>query len=173
MSVYRTKPLPRGRLQGQFQLASDLVLQTQAALSRFDEAGRDDGGHEGLCYWAGCEAQGTTYLQAVFVPRARHGPASVFVSAAEFGEVARRARSQGFGILAQVHSHPGADARHSDGDDELIVMPFEGMLSLVAPHYGRTLRSVYDFTVHQFQDHRWVLCEPASLAAAIQMEFDV
>jgi len=33
------------------------------------------------------------------------------------------------GILCQVHSHPGSDTRHSDGDDELVLLPFEGMLS--------------------------------------------
>ena len=64
-----------------------------------------------------------------------------------FADVARRARSMHLGILAQVHSHPGADTRHSDGDDELVVMPFENMLSLVAPHYGRILTSIGDFSI--------------------------
>ncbi len=82
----------------------------------------------------------------------------MFVSEAGFAEAARRARALGLGILAQVHSHPGDDTRHSDGDDELVVMPFEKMLSLVAPHYGRHLQSIDDFAVHQFQDRRWVLC---------------
>ena len=62
----------------------------------------------------------------------------------------------GLGILAQVHSHPGRDTRHSDGDDDLVVMPFENMLSLVAPYYGRAIRAITDFSVHQFQDRRWV-----------------
>ena len=168
MTVYRTRPLPRGALQGCYRLAGELIVKTQQALRLFDEAGRHDGGHEGICYWAGREGLGPTSMEQVVVPVARHEPQGVFVSAAEFGEVARRARAMGLGILAQVHSHPGSDTRHSDGDDDLIVMPFEGMLSLVAPHYGRTVQSISDFSVHQFQDHRWVLCEPKSLTAAFE-----
>ena len=76
----------------------------------------------------------------------------------------------GLGILAQVHSHPGWDTRHSDGDDELIVMPFENMLSLVAPFYGRTVYSIIDFSIHQFQNHRWVLCSRDSIPARIRLE---
>ena len=60
--------------------------------------------------------------------------------------------------------------RHSDGDDELIVMPFENMLSLVAPFYGRTVSSITDFSIHQFQNHRWVLCSRDSVPARIRLE---
>lgn len=168
MTVYRTRPLPHGPLHGRYRLAGDLIVRTQEALRVFDEAGRHDGGNEGICYWAGREGLGPTTMEKVVVSEARHGPQSVFVSAAQFGEVARRARSLDLGILAQVHSHPGDDTRHSDGDDDLIVMPFEGMLSLVAPQYGRTLTSIADFSIHQFQNHRWVLCNPESTAAAFQ-----
>jgi len=48
----------------------------------------------------------------------------------------RAARRLGLAVMAQVHSHPGADTRHSDGDDELIVLPREGMFSLVIGRYG-------------------------------------
>lgn len=168
MSVNRTRPLPRGALQGRYRLADDLIVKTRGALRLFDEAGRRDGGHEGICYWAGREGLGPTSMEKVLVPKAQHGPGSVFVSAADFADVARRARTMNLGVLAQVHSHPGHDTRHSDGDDDLIVMPFEGMLSLVAPHYGRDLQSIFDFSVHQFQDHRWVLCEPSSLTSAFE-----
>lgn len=169
MTVYRTRPLPRGALQRRFQLSDDLISQTREALQAFYEAGRHEGGHEGICYWAGQEQFGTTTLKHVLVPTARHAQFGVFVSAADFGEVARRARALDLGILAQVHSHPGEDTRHSDGDDELVVMPFEGMLSLVAPHYGRTLQTITDLSVHQFQDHRWVLCHPESVEASMHV----
>ena len=161
MTVYRTRPLPRGTLRGRYRISPNLIDDTQQALRTFYEAGRHEGGHEGLCYWAGREASDQTSLEAVIVPIARHGQYGVFVSEPAFADVARRARAMGLGVLAQVHSHPGRDTRHSDGDDELVVMPFESMLSLVAPHYGRFLRAITDFSVHQYQDHRWVLCDRA------------
>ena len=105
----------------------------------------------------------------MLVPNADHAKYSVFVSEAAFGDVARNARAMGLGILAQVDSDPSQDTRHSDGDDDLVVMPFENMLSLVAPDYGRTLHSIVDFSIDQFQDHRWVLCERESILTA----FDV
>ena len=166
MTVHRLRPLPRGILRGRYRISSSLIHETQQALQEFFESGRHEGGHEGLCYWAGREDADLTSLEAAVVPAARHGRYGVFVSEAAFAEVARQARAMGLGILAQVHSHPGRDTRHSDGDDDLVVMPFDNMLSLVAPYYGRTLRAITDFSVHQFQDRRWVLCTRESVSSA-------
>ena len=102
MTVERQHPLPRGTLRGRYRIADDLITETQLALRTFDEAGRHEGGHEGICYWAGREELHLTSLEAVVVPAARHERFGVFVSAAEFGEVARRARAMGLGVLAQV-----------------------------------------------------------------------
>ena len=168
MTVYRTRPLPRDTLRGQYQLAHNLIDDTMRALTAFFDAGRHEGGHEGLCYWSGREEPDLTTLEAVIVPSAQHGKHGVFVSEADFADVARRARAMGLGVLAQVHSHPGRDTRHSDGDDDLIVMPFQNMLSLVAPYYGRFLRTITDFSVHQYQDGRWVLCSRDSVSASIE-----
>ena len=169
MTLHRIRPLPRGALRGRYRVAPNIIRDTQRALTAFDEAGRHEGGHEGICYWAGLEEAGVTTLDAVVVPTASHGKFGVFVSAAGFGEAARRARAMGLGILSQVHSHSGEDTRHSDGDDDLVVMPFEGMLSLVAPHYGRRLNAITDFSIHQFQDHRWILCDPDTISAALEV----
>ena len=113
MTVHRLRPLPRGKLRGEFKIAPNLISATQRALHVFYHAGRYEGGHEGICYWAGREEKGRTYLQEVVLASAHHEPFGVFVSAAAFGEVARRARRRGLGVLAQVHSHPGSDVRHS------------------------------------------------------------
>ena len=168
MTVHRTRPLPRGSLRGRYMIGPTLLQDTRQALRCFFRAGQHEGGHEGLCYWAGHEEDGLTRLEAVIVPRAQHDRYGVFVSEIAFADVARRARALGMGVLAQVHSHPGSDTRHSDGDDELVVMPFENMLSLVAPHYGQILGAIIDFSVHQFQDHRWVLCDRESVMASFQ-----
>lgn len=163
MTVHRTRPLPRGVLRGCYSIVASLIEDTQQALRGFDEAGWYEGGHEGICYWAGREEPNLTTMEAVLVPKADHGRFGVFVSESVFADVARRARAMGLGVLAQVHSHPGRDTRHSDGDDDLVVMPFENMLSLVAPSYGRNLKAITDFSIHQFQDHRWVLCDRDSI----------
>ena len=168
MTVYRTRPLPRGALRGRYKLAPNLIDDTQQALRTFFDAGRHEKGHEGLCYWAGREFANLTCLEAVVVPIAEHEKYGVFVSESAFADVARRARAMGLGVLAQVHSHPDRDTRHSDGDDDLVVMPFESMLSLVAPNYGRFLRAITDFSVHQYQDRRWVLCDRESVSASFE-----
>lgn len=169
MTVHRIRPLPRGELRGSYRIAHNLIEETHRTLRLFDEAGWYEGGHEGICYWAGREESDLTCLEAVLVPRARHGRFGVFISETAFAEIARSARAMGLGILAQVHSHPSRDTRHSDGDDDLVVMPFENMLSLVAPHYGRTLTSITDFSIHQFQDHRWVLCDRRSISSSFEI----
>ena len=65
----------------------------------------------------------------------------------------------GLGLLAQVHSHPGDDARHSDGDDVLVLMPYEEMLSIVVPRYGDLgIWPISMCGVHQFQQRVWRLC---------------
>lgn len=169
MTVHRFRPLPRGILRGHFRVSHDLINDTQKALCTFYEAGSYEGGHEGICFWAGRELSNVTTLEAVVVPNALHERFRVFVSEKAFGEAARFARAMGLGILAQVHSHPGIDTRHSDGDDNLILMPFENMLSLIAPNYGRTIKSIWDFSVHQFQDHRWVLCDQGSVLDSFEI----
>lgn len=170
--VFRLRPLARGILRGRFRIAPDLIDRTRRALTTFYEAGRYEGGHEGICFWAGLERPDETHLKAVIVPNARHERLGVFVSAVEFGNAVEEAHRMGLGILAQVHSHPGVDTRHSDGDDDLVVMPFENMLSVVAPFYGRRVRSIGDCSVHQLQNHRWALCSKKSVISKFEIEGD-
>jgi proteasome lid subunit RPN8/RPN11 len=138
------------------------LRRTRDALTEFALAGLSDGGHEGIAYWAGRRSDEITVYVSVLIPVAKHSPGGVFVSPQEIGRLAKEARSHGLAVLAQIHSHPGADARHSDGDDQLVLMPFEGMLSIVVPNYGVRLSGIGDLTVHQWQDGKWILTEPES-----------
>ncbi|HVT70442.1 MAG TPA: Mov34/MPN/PAD-1 family protein [Trebonia sp.] len=127
---------------------------TRAALQRFRGL---DGPHEGLVYWAGRRSGEDTLVLGALLPASDHGPQHVFVGEREVGRMSRRARALGLAIVAQVHSHPGRDTRHSDGDDTLILMPFEGMFSLVVADYGRgAITPVDGAGLHQYQDRRWV-----------------
>lgn len=162
--AYRLRPLPRGELRGRFLLAEPVLEATREALISFALAGLEDGGHEGIVYWAGREMPDCTVFVQAVVPVAEHSPGRVMVSRAEIGRTQRSARQDKCGILCQVHSHPGSETRHSDGDDELVLLPFEGMLSIVAPRYGLGLHGVMDASVHQFQEGAWVLCSPESVS---------
>jgi hypothetical protein len=143
-------------------------LITQAAV---DAAARllptfrgPDGDHEGLVFLLGRELGPITLLTTALAPDADHGPGHVMCDEAAVAAAARAARSHGLGILAQLHSHPRAWTEHSEGDDRLVLMPFEGMLSLIAPWYGRVgLQPLHALGVHQHQDGEWVLAEPASV----------
>ncbi len=160
---YRQRPLPLGELQGSFIVVSPLLPRTRQVLVETAVAGQAEGGHEGLVLWAGRELGVVTVMTTVIAPVTRSGPQGVFVSKEGVGEAGREARALKLGILAQVHSHPGPDGRHSDGDDDLVLMPFEGMLSIVVPEYGKKFTSFADCAVHQFQKGRWVWCAAASV----------
>jgi len=165
--VYRTKPLPRGVIRGRYVVAEPLIPATHDALISFALAGIDDGGHEGIAFWAGREVGDWTVLVQAVVPDAEHSDRRVMVGREAVGRAGRVARRQGLGILCQVHSHPGGDARHSDGDDELVLLPFENMLSIVVPRFGRYFTDLAGTCVHQFQNGRWVLCSPESVAQSM------
>lgn len=161
--AYRRRPLPTGELRGLFLVSQPVFGATCEALVSFALLGVNDGGHEGIVYWAGREMGDCTVLLQAVVPVADHSHGRVMVSREEIGRTQRAGRANKLGILCQVHSHPGSDARHSDGDDELVLLPFEGMLSIVAPHFGIYTRRVGDLRVHQFQNGGWVLCSSESV----------
>lgn len=101
-------------------------------------------------------------------PAVDSGPQHVIAGERSVGAAAATARALRLGIVAQVHSHPGSDTRHSDGDDDLVLMPFEGMFSVVVAGYGRgDILPAGGAGVHQFQDRRWVLLTDAADAVVV------
>lgn len=167
VSTYRTKPLPQGELRGRFFLPAPLLDATRDILCSYAELGAKQQGHEGLVFLAGREFQDMTLYLSVIAPRTDHHPQRVIVAADALAAASRQSRHLGLGILCQIHSHPGAGNYHSDGDDDLIVLPFEGMLSIVVPDYGRGFTSLAQVGVHQFQQGHWVLCSPDSVEKRI------
>jgi proteasome lid subunit RPN8/RPN11 len=164
MTVHRLTPLPVARNHGHLIVPASVAEHTLEVLRQFRGA---DGPHEGLVYWAGRRAGEDTLVLGSLVPASDHGPQHVFVGEREVGRMSRRARSFGLAIVAQVHSHPGDDTRHSDGDDALILMPHEGMFSVVVARYGRgQIAPAGRAGLHQYQDHRWVQV-PSTCADAL------
>jgi proteasome lid subunit RPN8/RPN11 len=92
----------------------------------------------------------------------------VRADAAATGAAARAARALRLGVVAQVHSHPGSDTRHSDGDDDLILMPYEGMFSLVVANYGNgSLLPQEGAGLHQLQNGHWIHTDPTEPALLV------
>ncbi|WP_406442510.1 Mov34/MPN/PAD-1 family protein [Streptomyces sp. NBC_00631] len=163
MTVHRRTPLPTGPARGRLLVAEGVLAPTRAALQA--SSGSDGRRHEGVVLWLGRVQDTTTLVLAAATPPAVTSSGRVHLDENAVGAVARTARARGLGVIAQVHSHPGQDTRHSDGDDQLVLMPFEGMFSLVAAAYGTgALHPEQVAGLHQYQDGRWVhITDPAAM----------
>lgn len=154
MTVHRLSPLPTGPATGRLLVAESVAMPTFAALQA---SSGDHRHHESLVLWLGRTVGSSTLVLACAAPPTFSGPGRVHVDEAAVGATARAARTHGLGVVAQVHSHPGHDTRHSDGDDQLVLMPFDGMFSLVIADYGRgSLLPAEGAGLHQHQGGRWI-----------------
>lgn len=153
MTVHRRNPLPTGPACGRLLIAETVARTTTSALRRTD-AGRSV---EQCVLWLGrILDDGSSLIVSSYRPVADNGPFHVRYPAAEVGVASRAARAHEISVIAQVHTHPGRDTRHSDGDDQLVLMPFAGMFSLVVADYGYGhLLPARGAGLHQFQDGRW------------------
>jgi proteasome lid subunit RPN8/RPN11 len=127
-----------------------------------------DGRHEAIAFWAGWTVGDTTVAAFAVVPDADHGWGHVRADETAMLRAARTARARGAGLLVQVHSHPGWDTRHSDGDDDLVHLPFEGMWSLVVADFGAGAADPANgMGVHQWQDGQWVQVADGTAALVV------
>ncbi len=162
-SVHRISPLPENKIRGFFIITEPIIKATCEALTDMALQGIRDGGHEALVFWAGLQANEKTVFTTVLRPSTENFNQKVTVSEKEVGRSSKLARSYGLSLLGQVHSHPGFDARHSEGDDHMITMPYENMLSIVVPNFGIGFKDIFGAKIHQFQNGRWVLCSLSSI----------
>ncbi len=165
LPVHRLRPLAVGPARGRLIVPELVVRETTASL----RATRGTGGrHEGIVFWAGLAHASGVLISLAIAPDSDHGPGHVRVPECGVLRASRTARGCGLALLAQVHSHPGDDVRHSDGDDDLVLMPFEGMFSLVIARYGTVpIEPGSSVGLHQFQDGRWLRIQPIELAFII------
>lgn len=162
--VHRRRPLPRANARGRLIVGETVIDDTVIALRSFRGA---DGAHEGIVFWGGKAVGGDTVISLAVVPQAAHGWGRVHVDERAVAAAARAMRPYGAGLLAQLHSHPGGGTHHSDGDDDLVLMPFEGMFSLIVGRYAADRFDLSAVGVHQFQDGRWVLVTDAEDAVVV------
>ncbi len=153
MSVYRITELPVSSNIGHIIVSEAIAKQARITLQRFSGP---DGRHEGLIYWLGRRIGNDSLVLSSVVPDCEHSPQRVMTSEKIIGKTMKLARKLGLAIIAQVHSHPGADTRHSEGDDKLVLMPFNGMFSLVIGNYGMGgITPNNGLGLHQFQNSQW------------------
>ena len=158
MTVHRTRLLPIAPARGRLVVPETVLAHTADALRR---AGARQPPQERLVWLMGRQVGEDTVVVACHAPPADSGPGHVIADERVVGAAARLARGFRLGIVGQVHSHPGHDTRHSDGDDQLVLLPFAGMFSLVVARYGAgSLDPEGGAGLHQFQDGRWVRVDP-------------
>ena len=163
--VHRRTPLPLAPARGHLIVPESVSISTTTALRGFEGP---DGSHEGIAFWAGRQVGDDQIVAAVVVPQAEHGRQFVRVSADQIGEVAYQARMRRLVVLAQVHSHPGLDTRHSDADDDLVLMAHEGMFSIVVGRYGEGgITPELGAGLHQFQNGRWTQVSDADTSLIV------
>jgi proteasome lid subunit RPN8/RPN11 len=81
--------------------------------------------------------------------------------------------SAGLELLGQVHSHPGSFVDHSEGDDEMALMPYDGFLSIVVPHYARDgMRPLATCGVHLFERARFRRLDDSEVEARFRVVDD-
>jgi hypothetical protein len=154
MTVFRRTPLPTGPARGRLIVTRGVIDATTLALRGHVGA---DGPHEGVVFWLGRIVPPNTYVLSMLIPASEHGKGFVRVPPSAVGDAGRAARAMGLAFVCQVHSHPGRDTRHSDGDDQMVPLPCEGMFSVVVGRFGDGgVTPENGAGLHQFQDGRWV-----------------
>jgi proteasome lid subunit RPN8/RPN11 len=164
-TVHRRTPLPLAPARGHLIIPETVARTTEIALRGFMGP---DGRHEGIVFWAGRRTEDDQLVATAIVPRAVHGRGFIRVDADEVGEAAHQARTRRLVLLAQVHSHPGLDTRHSDADDNLVLMAYEFMFSVVVARYGDGGVSPAEGAgIHQLQDGQWIQVSNAANAMIV------
>lgn len=94
-------------------------------------------------------------VTTVTLPHADESDSHWDVDAHEMSRAGRHLRAHGLVRLAQVHSHPGSWAGHSEEDDELAYSQAPGTVSIVLPAYGLTCPGLGDAGVHVREARAW------------------
>jgi proteasome lid subunit RPN8/RPN11 len=94
-------------------------------------------------------------VTTVTVPHAMQSAGHFTVSAEEMSRAGAHLRRHGLVRLAQVHTHPGHDTRHSPTDDERAYSRKAGAVSIVLPWHAAGDPSPTDGTVHVHDGHGW------------------
>ena len=168
MDIKETEWRPRlaeAKLRGRFIIAESVLNEAARLLPTYRGM---DGDHEGIVLMLGREFDSLTLILSVVAPDADHGPGHVMVDGTSVAAVTEVAHKHNLAVLGQIHTHPSGWTEHSNGDDHLVLLKFDGILSIVAPHYGHFgLRPITSLGIHQLQEGVWHRVTDASAMAGI------
>ena len=112
---------------------------------------------------------GPGIVMTVSVPYAVQSAGHFTVSAEEMSRAGAHLRRYGLVRLAQIHTHPGHDTRHSPTDDERAYSRKAGAVSIVLPWHAADDPSPADGTVHVHDGHGWRRLSQADAEAFIRL----
>jgi proteasome lid subunit RPN8/RPN11 len=126
--------------------------------------------HEGVAYWAGRRVGDEYFITTCIAPTAQTTYGSFDTSSHTNAKVIIYLASASLELLGQVHSHPGVFVDHSDGDDERALMPYEGFLSIVVPHYAhRGMRPLAMCGIHIFEKFKFRRLKDSEIEASFRI----
>jgi hypothetical protein len=104
------------------------------------------------------------------MPNAKTTRGSFATSASDNARVVKKLVEHKLELYAQVHTHGSSSVEHSYGDIVGALMPYEGFLSIVVPHYGRnSMWPLYNCGVYRFEGGRFVRLSPNEIDETIKL----
>jgi hypothetical protein len=138
------------------------------------QSGYSGESHEGVVYWSGRRAGTESFVTTCIAPSAYTTRGSFNTSSHANAKVIMYLATAGLELLGQVHSHPGEFVGHSDGDDEHALMPYEGFMSMVVPHYARSgMRPLSVCGIHIFENSGFRRLDACEVENCFQITDDI
>lgn len=108
-------------------------------------------------------------VTTVTFPAARLHPQYYDIPAEAMSRAGRHLRAHRLARLAQVHTHPGNDCRHSAYDDEFAYTQREGAVSIVLPGHATARPRPHDGLIHVRTADRWTALDDEHAARAVRL----
>lgn len=124
---------------------------------------------ERVVYIDGFQFGETEIATTLTFPEAVLCPGYFTVSGAAMSEAGRHFREFGMQRLAQCHTHPGRDVRHSEFDDANAYSQMDGAVSIVIPYHARRRTPLFDCGVHVRTAAGWIRPRQRQIPKQIQI----
>lgn len=110
-------------------------------------------GVEAGCFWYGTRTPDTDFALVAGIPRQINRPQNFEIPSDALAELITALPPAGLVAVAQIHTHPGTDTKHSPWDNDMVVS--RKLYSLVLPRYGRRPCPLGAVAVHAFGEGGW------------------
>lgn len=145
-------------------ISREAWLATSSLLAPYADASVEAG-----LYWYGIRCFDAAIVSVVGIPHQTNRRGSFEVRDEDLAALVLAIPDE-LVVVAQIHTHPGSDTRHSPWDDKLAVS--QKIISFVFPGYGQD-PSLEDVGVHEFIDERWSRLSPRDVAERIVLSLAV